>query len=58
MGIKKLENQILDKAKKDQKKIDESKRRFRESLAGNQQFSNGLRDMDIKKKVDKFNEQF
>lgn len=35
MGIKKIEKQILSKAKQDQRKIDESKRRFRESMALN-----------------------
>ena len=33
MGIQKIENQILHKAKQDQKKLDETKRRFREFLS-------------------------
>ena len=54
MGIKQAETKILDKAKKDQKKIEDYKRKFRENQTGGQ-FTNRLTKMsaeNIKNKID------
>ena len=45
MGIQKVESEILGKAKRDQKKIDEFRKRFREAMVlGSQPITNQLRN--------------
>jgi len=61
MGIQKLEADILGKAKRDQKKIEDYKRRFREAMAlGNSPITNQLRnysEIKIKNVIDKLEER-
>ena len=57
MGIKKIENQILSKAKVDQKKVEQNKRKFREGMSGGQ-ITNQLRNLseaNIKYKIQELN---
>ena len=55
MGIQQMEAQIMQKAKRDAKKIEDFKRRFRESATGNQ-FTSQLRNYSDEKIKDKLRE--
>ena len=57
MGIKKIEDKILSKAKIDQKRVEQNKRKFREGIQGGQ-ITNQLRNLseaNIKYRIKELN---